>query len=509
VTLKARSAVAAVALALLGASPLTAQTPEKPRVLIIVVDGLRPDYVTHELMPTLYALGRSGFVGDRHHAVFPTVTRVNSPSIATGAYPRTHGAMENSVYLPGVDSTRILNTGSAEDLRLIDEATGGRLLTAPSLGEILDEHGLRYFAASSGSTGSAVLMNHRAPGGAMVHQEVVIPDTLTPVVNELLGVPPPAERPSFGVVRRAVDALLQIGVDRFDADGLAIWITEPDGTAHATGIGSPQTREALRGVDVEIGRLLRGLTARGVRDATSILVTSDHGFATRVGARSVTALLVDEGLKESRSSMDVVVAGGAITVNQGGERRVGEIVRLLQATDWIGPVFTLGSAPDVHLGSVPGTLSFASVFWDHPRAADILFAGNWSSGVNEWGYEGEVTTPGVAGHGSLSPHDVHATFLAAGRGIKQGVRSSVPTGNVDLAPTLLHLLGLPPVSSMDGRILNEALSTGPDPAAMEVRTEELVAEAVVGGRTYRQILYRSEVEGHWYVDFARVVRRQP
>ena len=56
--------------------------------LVIVIDGLRPDYITRELMPTLTALGEKGAIGEAHHAVFPTVTRVNSTSIATGSGAR-------------------------------------------------------------------------------------------------------------------------------------------------------------------------------------------------------------------------------------------------------------------------------------------------------------------------------------------------------------------------------------------------------------------------------------
>ena len=81
------------------------------RHLLIVLDGLRPDYVTPEVMPNLHALGQRGVVMTRHHAVFPTVTRVNASSIATGAYPGAHGLMGNSVFFPQVDPSRFLNTG--------------------------------------------------------------------------------------------------------------------------------------------------------------------------------------------------------------------------------------------------------------------------------------------------------------------------------------------------------------------------------------------------------------
>lgn len=51
------------------------------RSLLIVVDGLRPDYITPELMPNLHALGEAGAVGKVHSSIYPTFTRVNSASI--------------------------------------------------------------------------------------------------------------------------------------------------------------------------------------------------------------------------------------------------------------------------------------------------------------------------------------------------------------------------------------------------------------------------------------------
>jgi hypothetical protein len=49
-------------------------TPLPNRHLLIVIDGLRPDYVTADVMPNLTALGKRGVVFNRHHSVYPTVT---------------------------------------------------------------------------------------------------------------------------------------------------------------------------------------------------------------------------------------------------------------------------------------------------------------------------------------------------------------------------------------------------------------------------------------------------
>jgi arylsulfatase A-like enzyme len=492
-----------------------AEGPPRDRVIILVVDGLRPDYVTEELMPRLNGLAREGFRGQAHHAVFPTVTRVNGPSIFTGTHPGTHGLLGNSVYLAEVDPSRTLDASNADDLRSIDAATGGRLLTAPSLGEMLTERGLVYFAVGSGSGGSAMLMNHRGAGAGLVHYQFTIPDSLGRVVTEVLGGEPVIAPGTSAVPRvaRAVDELLRIGLDRADADVLAAWLTEPDGTAHRTGVGSPETVAVLAQVDAEIGRLLDGLAERELRERTNIIVVSDHGFSTHNGDATLEDLLVEAGLKESEESTDVVVAGDAIHVNEasGAEKdaRVDAIVSLLQRTEWIGPVFTRGATPDTLLGRRAGTVSFAAINWDHERSADVLISPQWSELENEHGWPGEVLAGGMAGHGSSSPWDIRATFIAAGPGIKRNVVSSVPTGNVDVSPTVLALLGAPVPGNLDGRVLDEVLLDGPQPGEMPLSSSPVSTSVQLGGVVYQLDVYRTGVGSSVYLDGTDVIRTLP
>src|SRR6478672_2911637 len=133
------------------AQPAGAAQQARHTHLVIVVDGLRPDSVTADVMPRLYRLGRRGIVFTAHHSVFPTVTRVNASSFVTGAYPETHGLLGNTIYVPAVSATKTLDTGEREDLEAVERAEG-RLLTAPTLGEILQREGRKLLGVSSGST---------------------------------------------------------------------------------------------------------------------------------------------------------------------------------------------------------------------------------------------------------------------------------------------------------------------------------------------------------------------
>ncbi len=134
--------------------------------LIIVLDGLRSDYITPDLMPNLFQLGQEGVLAENHHVVYPTVTRVNAPSLATGAYPGSHGLMHNHIYLPDISGESIHTGNDVESLMLADP-----LLTATSLGEWMDQHDHTLFVGSSGSYGSSYLLNHTLTGGGVWNTE--------------------------------------------------------------------------------------------------------------------------------------------------------------------------------------------------------------------------------------------------------------------------------------------------------------------------------------------------
>mgnify|MGYP003693627891 CR=1 FL=1 len=83
-------------------------------------------------------------------------------------------------------------------------------------------------------------------------------------------------------------------------------------------------------------------------------------------------------------------------------------------------------------------------------------------------YEAKTAQIGVAGHGTSSPYDIHNTLIAAGRTFASARASEVPTSNVDLAPTLLRLLGLPVPQTMTGRVIEEGLKSGSLPSSIAV-----------------------------------------
>src|SRR5206468_2526482 len=126
-------------------------------------------------------------------------------------------------------------------------------------------------------------------------------------------------------------------------------------------------------------------------------------------------------------------------------------------TDFVGVIFS--RLP------IEGTFSLNEVRVGTTNAPDVVISLRWSSDKNEFGTPGvffaESGKKGKGSHASLSPYDMNNTLVAAGPDFRRGFINKVPTGNADLAPTILWILGLTPPVPMDGRILAEALSAGP------------------------------------------------
>lgn len=472
--------------------------------LLIVLEGLRPEFFTVSLMPNLHAFSQRGVTFSSHHAVFPTLTGVNAASITTGAYPSTHGLLGDTVLLPGLDVKAVFDTREIDTLEKIQDATDGRLLTAPSLGETLAAQDKKLLIIGSGAPGIVFLLNPEREGGAIIHPDFTRPlPSLAGDVIKTFG-PSPREK-STGAARNAwaVDAYLNVGLAQVKPDLTILWLAEPAPTQVEAGLGAPQSIEAIREVDEQIGRVLR--RHKKLRLKVNVFVTSDRGLSTRTGGEDLSRLLVDEGLKADENSRDVIVLdNGSIYVEDHDRTRIKEIVQRLQRLDWVGAIYTQQSRPTHPEGFVPGTLSFQAVYMDHQRAPDILVEPAWSDDRNKYGHQGTTRGYGKAGGGSSSPYDLRTILVAAGPDIKRGVESAVPTAHIDLAPTLCFLLGIEPLATMDGRVLHEALRRGPEPDSIEVLRRRHGSQATWERGRYRLIMTESSVDGVDYLDFTKV-----
>ncbi|WP_046287752.1 alkaline phosphatase family protein [Zobellia galactanivorans] len=480
---------------------------QKIKTLVVFFDGLRPDYITPELMPNVYSISQSGSYGKRHHSVFPTVTRVNATSFSTGSYPTTHGLMGNSVYFPEVYDKRGINTGDYHELEKINKTTNGRLLTSTTLGEIIQKAGARMMVFSSGSTGQALMQNHTVAGGAIINPELILPLSLKEEIIKDVGPIPEKTKPNKAQHQWITNAFLKYGLDSNGPLVSSIWYSDPDGTAHSNGIGDSKVTEAIKFVDAEFGRILNEMRSQNLEQYFNIIISADHGFITHIGNISISDFLINEGLKKDKDSDDVILVGGAIHVKNHDCVTIQKIVTALQNEDWIGAIFSKAKKPGELMGSIQGTLSFESIHWNHKeRAADILVDVNWNDSINENGYAGKGYLKGLAGHGGLSPYEVNIALLVKGPSFKKNIISALPTSNVDIAPTILAIYGLPIPETMDGRVIGELLTGKRANKNTQPKEESIKATVELEDGSYNLTLNRTALGEYFYVDSAQVER---
>jgi predicted AlkP superfamily pyrophosphatase or phosphodiesterase len=506
--------------------------PGKARLnLVFILDGLRPDSINPEDTPSLFKLRQEGVNYLNGHSVFPTVTRVNAAAMATGTYPGKNGIVGNTLYVPKVNPNRAFNNGDYKNLLKLDEVTEGNMVLVKSLGELLHARGLKLAAVSSGSSGQALLLNPRASKGVgIVVNGDLEPGVLVaypPEVNsEVLSRFGPAPRkggakdPYDTSVNWTQEVMREYVIPQLQPDVILNWIGEPDHMQHAFGAGSPEARRSIQNADRQVDLILKKLEAVGLSDRTNIFVVSDHGFELNVFGVNVTQELIKAGLKANPDSDDVVIAasGQAVLLHVKGRdsEQVKTIVKFLQSQNWTGAVFTAASQVDQEKvrGFVDGTFSLELIHMFHTeRGPDIVLTFPWTSGKNAFGFQGTsyvnsgaATGPlsGTAsGHGSMSPWSVRNTFIAWGVDFKRGATLRVPASNVDLTPTLLALKGINDAKGLDGRVLAEALTGGPDEEQISIETRTFTTETPTG---YSATIQVTNLGSQRYIDKSWRVR---
>lgn len=500
-------------------------------VVVVVWDGLRPDYVSSQYTPTLNEMAKRGTFFKQHHSCYVTSTEVNGAALATGMYPNHTGVLANVEHQPELSWLGTYGTESLDAIRRGDLLTDGHYVGAPTIAEILQQNGFPTIIA--GAKPVALLHDRSARKVLPAQKESVtlfrgqtLPRAMLQSLVATSGVGPfPAEPPAESTpekilnwtrkgrdkvlawlngnrrnppMSRLVDSwttrALVYGLWRTNVPKYTLlWLSEPDASQHESGVGSENAEAGLEQADKNLALVIKTLKEKGVFETTDLLVVSDHGFSTVDRGPDIVASLKrahfiagKEFENPEPGDVMVVSLGGSVAfyVFDHQEEAVRRLVEFLQGSDFAGVIFS----------SIPmeGTFSLAQANVNAPKGApDVLVSTRWSKDRNDWGAPGLLTAPdgkrGRGAHASLSPFDLHNTLIAAGPDFKEGFTDELPSGNMDVAPTVLGILGVRPPSPVDGRVLSEALLGGEALPAKPQR-QTLDASRDLGFRVWHQSL---------------------
>lgn len=477
------------------------------RVLVVIFDALRPEFVVPGIMPHLCAFASQGVRYVNARSTFPTETRVNQSAVVTGCRPARHGVVGNRFVAPELAGDRLLNTG--DDRQLTAAFAAGRVLCAPSLGELLAASGKRLATLSAGTAGGGLLLNHAAERTAGFRLAMRSPGRAVPAgsydrIAARIGEMPRHAVPATEWIGWAVEAYLGFVEPEISPDLMLLWLCEPDESFHALGIGTPESLVAIHRADELFGRILAHHRAAVGNGDMQVIALSDHGQITLEGAPlDLPGRLSKAGFSASARNMDGqscvvgIDSAGGIWLRDRDPGLSERLTGWLLTQPWCGPIFTREG--------VLGTLRTADLGLDHARCPDISLTLRSHAGPNAQGLAGmtahDARYPVGGGcHGGLNRHELATVLAMGGAAFRAGVEVEVPAGTADIAPTVMRLLGVA-AEDMEGRPLTEAFRGDSGPSTIGWRRRTLVSGNAAGPRTRLSI---GEVGGVRYLDEATV-----
>jgi predicted AlkP superfamily pyrophosphatase or phosphodiesterase len=437
-----------ISAALLFAPGVPAQEQAPPLLVMISVDGLRPDYITEAdahgaRVPNLRRFLKEGTYAEGVVGVVPTVTYPSHTTLVTGVWPAKHGIFANTTF----DPLRQNQEGwywYTEDIRV------------PTLWDV---------AAAAGRTTASI----QWPVTVGAHITWDIPEfwrASTPDDAKLL-----RAVSTRGLLEEAKSELGEYrgGIDTAQGDEnrgrytewilekkhpalLTLHLSSLDHIEHETGPFSPEAIAVLETIDATIGKI-RATAERLAPGRAYIAVVSDHGFVRTDAQLNLFPLFHDAKLITVNDKGKITdwkaipwVTGGSAAImlkDPNDAATVSQVRELLAkvASDPANGIDRILEADDVHKrGGYP------------PASFFVGLKPGWRTGST---FDGAVLSkPKTVGgtHGALPDlPDLHASFFLIGPHVPAG--KSLGTIDMrDVAPTLAHEVGLA-LPNADGKTL--------------------------------------------------------
>lgn len=376
--------------------PAQAQAAKQPTLLLISIDGLRPQDINAQDMPNLWQLAEAGVRGEGMRPAYPSLTFPNHYTLVTGLRPDQHGIVHNHMYDAALGDFRL-------DLR--EAVRDKRWWGAEPVWVSAEKAGLH--TATLYWPGSEAAIDGIQPQTWLPFDTNTSAQWRADKVADWLSAPA-HKRPAFAT----------------------LYFDKLDHASHRHGPNSSQARTARRDSDAAIGHLLSRLREHKQLDAINIVVVSDHGFAeVPPGQAIAVAEMVPPDWVEIISTGQVVsFALKPATRPQAEQHLLG---RHQHYQCW-----RKNELPK-HWG-----------YGQHPRVPEVVcqMDEGWDALTDEQ-LETRRKRPGMRGSHGYDPTlpSMHASFIAHGPAFRP--HTTLPVfSNVDVYPLLMRLLGLPAVA---------------------------------------------------------------
>jgi predicted AlkP superfamily pyrophosphatase or phosphodiesterase len=250
-------------------------------VLMISIDGLKPEYVTqadaHGMkIPYLRTLLAKGTYADGVVGIWPTITYPSHTTLITGVWPAEHGIENNQVFDPFIQFGSAWNWYASE-------------IRVPTLWQVAHRAGLRTasigWPVSAGATDVDYLIpeywrgaspsSSANPDDQLLMAALARPDTLIQQLKPAAGPYMNGNDTSIAGDEMKTRYALEI-LRRYKPALMTLHLSSLDESQHAHGPFSPEACADLEALDGMVARLAHQQFANN--PAAVLVIVSDHGF---------------------------------------------------------------------------------------------------------------------------------------------------------------------------------------------------------------------------------------
>ncbi|PST82867.1 AP endonuclease [Pedobacter yulinensis] len=418
--------------------PASLYAQQKRHVLLISIDGLRPDFYLDQAWkaPNLRKLAASGVWSAGISSVFPSVTYPAHTSLVTGAFPGRHGVYYNAPV-------------NAEKGRWYWESS---YIRTPTLWDAARSAGIRTGAVMWPVTVGAPIDynfpvkradNDDESDQLSVTQPYLQPATLIRDFEAAHGKLSRADFDNTGPLDATMGKLAAHIIGKYKPGLMAVHFVTVDHQQHAHGRDAVASKEALARVDSMVGTLMATLEGAGMAKNTAVIVTGDHGMVDSEYSLAPNTWLAQAGLLDKNDwKARFQPAGGAAFLylkSPADLQRVHQVLAALPPA--VQASFRVLDRAALDRAGVNPEVSLALAM----KKGVIAVGGQNQPGLVK-------LKAGKAGHGHFPDFkEIQTGFIASGSGIgRSELRKALSI--TDIAPLVAQLLGIP-FNAPDGKLV--------------------------------------------------------
>jgi predicted AlkP superfamily pyrophosphatase or phosphodiesterase len=433
-------------------SATAAEIPAKDRmVVMITVDGF-PAWIWNDPflpMPTLRKLAAEGAVAKGMRVSNPSVTWPNHTTLVTGVPPGKHGVLFNGLLLRPLNGQPTIEPWRDKK----------ELVRVPTVYDLIFKAGMTtaqvdWIPVTNSGTFSWEFPERPNPNGVIEREMIKAGRVTEAEVTDFNKQNPPWRDMIWTAAATHI-------IKQHKPNFLLFHLLNTDAHNHKFGPGTWASLTAYAYADTCLREIVDAVAAAGMKDRTTFVIVTDHGFKTAKKLIRPNALFRQEGLLKSVGPLKVVCdaysmsAGGTtmiyVTDPAKREELVPRLKKLLAPLEGVARVVEPSEYAALGLPS-PKDNNQMGDLWLVAKP-DYAFASTYTGDelVTEVGPE---AYKGYHGYINTDPQ-LDGVFIASGRGIKPGARLE-RIDNTDVAPTVAALLGLK-MPNVDGKVLDAIL----------------------------------------------------